>query len=125
MKNLKIKTIEKLEELKNNLSYDWEQDYCDMVNTMIDYDNEAQDNLYLYDHLRDCVEFVTWEDMEYLISQCENDVDRLRCFIGDTYSADIYKLDGYGNLENVDKSDFEYCIEEAIDILETSLKEEK
>ena len=43
LNNLKKETIKKLEELKDNLSYNYENDYCDMVNIMIDYDNEAQE----------------------------------------------------------------------------------
>ena len=46
------------------------------------------------------------------------DVDRLRCFIGDTYSASVYKLDGYNNLDNVSCSDFEEIIDEILYELE-------
>ena len=38
MKNLnklKKETIKKLEELKDNLGYDNEENYCNMINTMI------------------------------------------------------------------------------------------
>lgn len=119
MKNeLKEKTIKKLEELKEKLSgQTYEENYCDLVNTLVDYDNEAHDNLYLYDCMHEIVEFVDDEIMEYLIKECNNDIDRLRCFIGDTHSDYIYKLDGYGNLENVTDDDFEYCIDNAIEQL--------
>lgn len=119
MKNeLKEKTIKRLEELKERLSgQTYEENYRDLVNTLIDYDNEAQDTLYLYDSMRETVEFVDDEIMEYLIKDCDNDIDRLRCFIGDTHSDYIYKLDGYGNLENVTDDDFEHCIDNAIEQL--------
>lgn len=72
MKNLnelKKETIKKLEEIKSNLSYDNEENYANMVNTMIDYDNEAQDSLYLYDTTQELVEFVDDEILKYLIEK--------------------------------------------------------
>lgn len=120
---LKKETIKKLEEIKNNLSYDNEQNYVDMINTMIDYDNEAQDNLYLYDTTLELVEFVNDDVLDYLIKENSGSLERLRYFINDTEKDNIYKLNGYGNLENVDKSDFEYCIDEAIEKLKESLED--
>lgn len=87
MKNLnelKKETIKKLEKIKNNLSYDNEENYVNMVNTMIDYDNEAQDSLYLYDTTQELVEFVDDEILTYLIKENSDSVSRLRCFINDT-----------------------------------------
>lgn len=126
MKNerLRKETIKKLEELKESLPImDYETIYCDLINILVDYDNEAQDNLYLYDTLNDIIEFVGDEDLEYLIKGCDNDIDRLRCFIGDTYSSNIYKLNGYGNLENVNDDDFVYCIDEIIEKIKESEEE--
>lgn len=123
MKNerLKKETIKKLEELKEKLpSMDYENIYCDLDNILIDYDNEAQDNLYLSDSLSELVDFVDDEIMGYLIEDCENDIDRLRCFIGDTYTSSLYKANAYGNLENVSDDDFIYCIDEIIKRLEES-----
>ena len=67
LRQLKIKTIEKLNELKNNLSYDNEDNYYEMINIMIDYDNEAQDDLYLHDSINDNVEFVDDESLKYYV----------------------------------------------------------
>ena len=78
----------------------------------------------MVDYIRE-QEFVDDDDMKYWIEQANNDVDRLRCFIGDTYSDTIYKLDGYGNLENVDRGDFECLCDELIDILRDNIKELK
>lgn len=125
MKNLnelKKETIKKLEEIKNNLSYDNEQNYSDMVNTMIDYDNEAQDDLYLYDTTLELVDFVNDEILEYLIKENSDSVLRLRYFLNDTNEDTIYKLNVYGNLENVDINDFEFCIDEAITKLKESME---
>lgn len=88
-----------------------------MVNICVDYDNSAQDKLYISDTVKEVVTWVDDEILEYLIEQCNNDITRLRYFIGDTYGADIYKLDVYGNLENVDMNDIIECIDEAIELL--------
>ncbi len=93
-----------------------------MVNTMIDYDNEAQDSLYLYDTTQELVEFVDDEILKYLIEKNSDSVSRLRCFINDTSDDNIYKLNGYGNLENVNTDDFKFCIDEAITKLKESLE---
>lgn len=115
MKELKKETIKKLEKLKKEVIHmDYDNIYCDLINILVDYDNEAQDNLYLYDTLNEIVEFVDDEMIEYLIKNCNNDIDRLRCFIGETYSSSIYKIDGYGNLENVVDDDFITCIDKII-----------
>lgn len=125
---LRKETIKKLQAVKENLSYDNEENYCNMVNTMIDYDNEAQDKLYLYDSTQETYNFVDDEILIYLIEREKNnygyyDLNRLRYFIGDTYDDSIYILNGYGNLENVTQNDFIYCIDEAIERLQESLEE--
>lgn len=128
MKNLnklKKETIEKLEELKDNLGYDNEENYCNMINTMIDYDNEAQDNLYLYDTTQNLVEFVDDETLEYYIDyQIKNfGKDRLFYMFNNVNNVcGLYVVDGYGNLRDVEKDDFIYCIDEAITELKESLE---
>lgn len=122
LNKLKKETIKKLEEIKNNLSYNNEENYTNMINTMIDYDNEAQDDLYLYDSTQELVNFVDDEMVNYLIKENSDSVSRLRCFINDTNDDYIYKLNGYGNLENVYINDFEFCIDEAITKLKESLE---
>ncbi len=128
MKNLnklKKETIKKLEELKDNLGYDNEENYCNMINTMIDYDNEAQDNLYLYDTTQDLVEFVDDETLEYYIDyQIKNfGKDRLFYMFNNVNNVcGLYVVDGYGNLRDVEKDDFIYCIDEAITELKESLE---
>lgn len=129
MKNineLRKETIKKLEEVKNNLeNRDNESNYCDMINTMIDYDNEAQDELYLYDTCRELIEFVDEEILEGIIeNELKNGIERLRYFINDTYDDTIYKINAYGNLENVSDDDFKYCIDEIIERLQDTIESE-
>lgn len=130
MKNLnelKKETIKKLEEVKNNLSYDNEENYCNMINTMIDYDNEAQDNLYLYDTTQELVEFVDDETLQYYVDYQVKSfgLDRLfYMFNGVNNVCGIYVVDGYGNLRDVEWDDFKYCIDEVITKLKESLEAE-
>lgn len=124
MKKLIKETIKKFEELKENLGYDTEENYCNLVNTAIDYDNEAQDNLYLYDTIQELCNFVDEEILQQLIEEnSQYGISRLSFFINDAYDDTIYKLDGYGNLENVTDGDFEYCVDECIEKLKCKLEE--
>ena len=122
LKELRKETIEKLEEVKNNLSYDMQDNYTNMINTMIDYDNEAQDTLYLSDKVNETMEIVDDELLEYYLQQ-NNDPQRLfYATAGLEFADDIYKINAYGNLENVESSDFEYCIDDAIDSLKDAIE---
>lgn len=122
---LKKETIKKLKELKNNLSYDTEDNYCNLVNTLINYDNKAQDNLYLYDSCRECVEFLDEELLKYYIEYQIKEFGTCRVpymFRSIEFEDSIYKCNAYGNLENVHDDDFIYCIDEAINKLKESLE---
>lgn len=127
MKNLnelKKETIKKLEEVKNNLSYNNEENYRNMINTMIDYDNEAQDDLYLYDTTQELIEFVDDETLEYYVDYQTKTFGKDRYFYmfdGVSDVCGIYVIDGYGNLRDVEEDDFIYCIDEAITKLKESI----
>lgn len=119
-KTYKRKIVKELKEIKENLTSNCRRNYNNIYNTCVDCDN-LYGEPYLCSYISD-QEFVFDEDMEYLVKKCDNDIDRLRCFIGDTYSDDIYKLDGYANLKNVDIGDFEDLCDELIDILKDNIK---
>lgn len=61
------------------------------------------------------------ESLEYIVKENATDLSRLRCFIGKTYDDDIYKFDGYGNLQNVDISDFEGLIDDIVSDLKCEI----
>lgn len=125
MNNLKEQTIKKLEEIKNNLSYDMEENYRNMVNTIIDYDNEAQDNLYLYDTVQELIEFVDDETLEYYIDYQIKTFGKDRYFYmfnNVTNVCGIYVVDAYGNLRDIEKDDIIYCIDEIIIKLKESME---
>ena len=123
MNSLRQETIKKLEELKESLSKNlYEDSYAELISIATDYDNGAQDNLYLYDTINECVEFIGNEELKYYLqNEIERDVDRIFYIVQDVHNVcGVYVFDGYGNLRDIDDTDFEYCIETLID----KLKEE-
>ncbi len=111
--------IDKLNEAKENLSYDAERNYADIWNMCADYDNDHR-GVYLTDRIMQH-DFVDEEQLEYIVKEQVTDVSSLRCFLGDTYDANLYRLDGYGNLANVGKDDFESLIDDLVYDLENDI----
>lgn len=105
--------------IRNRTNYD---NYHELYNLCCDL--EEGTNLYLTDKIND-KDFVCDDMEDYLIKQNSDSIERLRYFIGDTYHDWIYRLDGYGNLENVDNDDFEYLCDELIDMVNDYFKEDK
>lgn len=105
--------------LKNNLSYDMQENYTDLWNLCSDYDNH-HGGLHLTDRIQEEL-IIDDEQLEYLIQKNAGSLARLRYFIGNTYEDNIYRLDGYGNLENLEKSDFELLIDELTEKIEREI----
>ena len=109
--------VEQLSDMKSNLDgFDMSKNYAEIWNACADFDNEHRDS-YLTDKITG-YDFVDDELLEYIVKENATDLSRLRCFIGDTYDADIYMLDGYGNLQNVEVSDFENLLDDLISDLQ-------
>lgn len=95
--NDKRKIIKALNEEKEKIDYASEEEYkkiynlCSSDEVLIEYLDEQN--------------YITSDDEERVIAENSDSIDRLRYFIGDTYSAEIYRIDGYGNLENVTSED--------------------
>ena len=102
-------TIEKLKELKENLP---NLTNNDIYYQLINISSERDLDVYVNDY-----GFISSDEVDDMIANNINDygVDRLRCFINDTYADDVYILDGYNNLKNVSDSDFEDCINNIIE----------
>lgn len=66
-------------------------------------------------------DFVTEDLLEYIVKENATDLSRLRCFINNTYEDNIYMLDGYGNLRNVDNGDFENLIDDIVSYLQNEV----
>ena len=74
-------------------------------------DFDAEHSTCYYDNLRDISDILDDDDLDFWLESAAKDgVDRVRNFVADTYSDDIYKLDGYNNLANVEESDFESLV---------------
>ena len=113
--------IKDLKELKEEGLYG-EDGYNKIYNLCVDFDNDHND-YELTDYITEQDFIRNDETLEYQIARCENDIDRLRCFIGDTYSDSIYRIDGYGNLANVTSGDLEMLCDELINIVKDRIKE--
>lgn len=113
------KYIEKLEELKDNLSYDNEHNYNKLIEIANNFDYDFDTCIIELTH--DLIDEEIAEDI--LKSELERGgIDRARCFIGDTTTDSVYKMNGYGNLENVYISDFEDIINNIINEIEKEIK---
>lgn len=67
-------------------------------------------------------DFVTPDFVEDLMKENATSVSRMRHFIGDTYEAEIYILDGYGNVRNCDDDDFTGLIDELAEQLTKEIR---
>ena len=122
-----MKTINTLEELKQEIekieiSYDYEDTYNKLYNTCIEYMNETQDfDLeYLFEDYidYDFAEEIAKRELE------SGGLERLRYYIGEThfFHEDIFKIDAYGNLSNINIDDLKnlkdeiiYCINQELE----------
>lgn len=107
---------EKIENIE--ITYDYEESYNNLYNTCIDYMNETQDFEleYLFE------DYIDYDLAEEIAKrELENGgLERLRYYMGDTYFhyRDIFKIDAYGNLSNIDIDDLKNLKDEIIENLE-------
>ena len=98
------------------ITYDYEEDYTNIYNACIDYMNNTQD----FD-IEDCFNDIVSYDLaeEQAKYELENGgLVRLYYFLGDANcNNDIFKINGYGNLEDITKDDLEYLKEDILDRL--------
>ncbi len=104
--NNKRTIIRNLKDIKDNILYASENDYKAIYNICLEDDEILE---YLEEQ-----NYITSDDEERVIAENSDSIDRLRFFIGDTYCAEIYKLDGYGNLENVTGDDLQDLCDDLI-----------
>lgn len=112
--NDKRKIIKALNEEKEKIDYASEEEYkkiynlCSSDEVLIEYLDEQN--------------YITSDDEDRVIAENSDSIDRLRYFIGDTYSAEIYRIDGYGNLENVTSEDLKDLCDDLIDELRRQIQ---
>ena len=111
---MKNEIIEKIESIE--ITYDYEESYTNLYNACIDYMNETQDFSleYLFE------EFITYDIAEDI---AKNEIEkggliRLYYFLGDAnLNNNLFKINGYGNLEDVTKDDLDYLKEQILEVL--------
>ena len=113
--NDKRKIIKALNEEKEKIGYASEEEYkkiynlCSSDEVLIEYLDEQN--------------YITSDDEDRVIAENSDSIDRLRYFIGDTYSAEIYRIDGYGNLENVTSEDLKDLCDDLIHELRREIQD--
>lgn len=101
-----MKKIEELKELREKIG-----------NYSIDYENALWKLQELDESGEYTSDFITYEEAEEIAKkELENGgLMRLYCFVdGVDLSADIFKIDGYGNLQNCYKDDLIYAVDDMI-----------
>lgn len=110
----KEELIKKIEEIE--ISYDYEESYCNLYNTCVDYMNDSQD--FKLDYLFE--DFYSYDVVEEIAkNELENGgLIRLYYFLGNAnLNNTLFKINGYGNLEDVEYEDLEYLKSEILDNL--------
>ncbi len=115
--NDKRRIIKELNDIKETIDCGTEDEYKKIYNAC-----SADDDI--LDYLEE-QNYVTSDDEDMVISENSDSIDRLRYFIGDTYSADIYRIDGYGNLENITSEDLKDLCDDLVAQLRTQVQELK
>lgn len=119
--------MNKLQELKEKIeniesSYDYDTYYTELLNTTIDYQNDTQDWCFEY-LFEDIIDYEIAEDIAKNELK-EGGLIRLYYFLGDAnLNNEIFKIDGYGNLTDIQKNDLDYIKEQIIEIIDKKIKE--
>lgn len=119
--------MNKLQELKEKIeniesSYDYDAYYTELLNTTIDYQNDTQDWCFEY-LFEDIIDYEIAEDIAKNELK-EGGLIRLYYFLGDAnLNNEIFKIDGYGNLTDIQKNDLDYIKEQIIEIIDKKIKE--
>lgn len=115
--------METLHELKQtiediDITYPLEKTYCNLWNAMADYWNETQDFDLNCEYLFD--DFVDYDLAKELAKQEleSGGLRRLFYFLVDINADDdLFRVDGYGNLTNVDIPDLQGLKDELLDAI--------
>lgn len=119
MKELK-ELKEKIENIE--IGYDYEEVYTELKNTVIDYTNKTQD--WDFDSIGEDI-----IDYELAEMQAKNELEnggliRLYYFLGDAnLNNELFRINGYGNLEDIDIDYLNNMKEEIINLINDKLEE--
>lgn len=115
MKELLKEFKQKIENI--DITYDYEKTYNNLYNAYIDYEDETND--YNFEYLfEDIINY----DMAKELARDELDqggLIRLSYFLGDTnLNRDLFRIDGYGNLTDIEIEDLKNLKQEILDKIE-------
>lgn len=124
-----MERIERLKEFKKQIEsievgYNYNETYTNLSNTCIDYQNDNQEWFTedVFDEYCSCE--VVEDRIKYELEG--GGLERLYYFLGDTdLKQDIFKINCYGNLENIDINDLECLKQDIIDRIDNEIEEEK
>ena len=120
MTNLK-ELKERIEEVE--IDYDYEKSYHELYNIAIDYMNETQD-WSLEDYFNEIIDYELAEEIAKREIE-QGGLIRLYYFLGDAnLNNELFRIDGYGNLEDLEKSDLDYLKETLLEEIENKINEE-
>lgn len=119
-----LKELKKLKERVESIeiTYDYEETYCDLKNAVIDYMNETQD----WDFETIGEDII---DYDFAEEQAKYELEnggllRLKCYLSDTnLNCSLFRINGYGNLENVYIEDLQNIKEEILDMIDDKMTE--
>lgn len=121
-----LKELKKLKERVESIeiTYNYEEVYCDLKNTIIDYMNDTKD--WDFENIGEDI-----IDYDFAEEQAKYELEnggllRLKCYLSDTnLNCSLFRINGYGNLENVYIEDLQNIKEEILDLINDKLSEEK
>ena len=115
MKELLKEFKQKIENI--DITYDYEETYNNLYNAYIDYENETND--YNFEYLfEDIINYDMAEE------RARDELDqggliRLYYFLGDAnLNRDLFRVDGYGNLTDIEIEDLKNLKQEILDKIE-------
>ena len=119
-----MKELKELKERVENIeiTYNYEETYCNLKNAAIDYMNNTQD--FDFDTIgEDIIDYeLAEEQAKYELEQYG--LIRLYYYLGNAnLNNPLFKINGYGNLEDIDITDLEYMKEEILDLINDKLSE--
>ena len=119
------KLINLLNEEVKDIDTKCKKDVFENIKNLIE-DFDADHSTDYYDNLREISNILDDDDVDYWLKiATKAGIDRVRCFVADTYSDDIYKLDGYNNLANVTDGDLESLVYDLTENIKDGIKELK
>lgn len=120
----KMKELKELKERVENIevTYDYEESYYNLKNAVIDHMNNTQD--WDFEAIgSDIIDYeLAEEQAKYELEQ--GGLARLYYYLGNAnLNNNLFKVDGYGNLQDLEKTDLEYMKEELLAAINEKLEE--